>query len=96
MLKKEWVLFMETQFVINLDALKEHRREKRYSISDLAIHLGYKTPTGYWLIENGQRKVSIDTLYRLAQLYCCTMESLVTKNKATFRAAEEALEDKKD
>jgi transcriptional regulator with XRE-family HTH domain len=71
---------MTAKVVINLDALKELRDRNNYSISDLAAKLGYKTPTGYWLIEQGQRKVSIDTLYRLAEIYDCTMEDLITIN----------------
>lgn len=69
-----------TKVVIDLEVLKELREQRGYSISDLAAMLGYKTPTGYWLIEQGQRKVSIDTLYRLAEIYDCTMEDLVTEN----------------
>lgn len=66
--------------VIDLEVLKALREQRGYSISDLAAMLGYKTPTGYWLIEQGQRKVSIDTLYRLSQIYDCTMEDLITEN----------------
>ena len=34
----------------------------------------------FLFIEQGQRKVSIDTLYRLAEIYDCTMEDLITEN----------------
>ena len=71
---------MVAKVVINLEVLKELRDKNNYSISDLAIQLGYKTPTGYWLIEQGQRKVSIDTLYRLAEIYDVTMEDLIMEN----------------
>lgn len=71
---------MTAKVVIDLKALKHLREHYGYSISDLASRLGYKTPTGYWLIEQGQRKVSIDTLYRLAEIYNCAMEDLVTEN----------------
>jgi transcriptional regulator with XRE-family HTH domain len=71
---------MTAKVVIDLAALKELRDQNGYSISDLAAKLGYKTPTGYWLIEQGQRKVSIDTLYRLAEIYDCSMEDLITEN----------------
>ena len=62
---------------IDVDKIERLRAEKGYSISDLASELGYKTPTGYWLISNRQRKCSIDTLYRLAKLYGVQMEELV-------------------
>jgi transcriptional regulator with XRE-family HTH domain len=71
---------VKAKVVINLEVLKELRDRYGYSISDLASMLGYKTPTGFWLIEQGQRKVSIDTLYRLAKIYNCQMEDLVTEN----------------
>jgi len=71
---------VKPQVVINVDELKRLREENNYSISDLADELGYKTPTGYWLIEQDQRKVSIDTLYRLAKLYDCSMENLLKEN----------------
>ena len=69
---------MTVQVVIDLEALKRLRDHYGYSISDMASKLGYKTPTGYWLIEQGQRKVSIDTLYRLSKIYNCAMEELIT------------------
>ena len=62
---------------INLELLRELRDTHGYSISDLAEELGYKTPTGYWLLEKGQRKVSVDALYILAHLYGLTMEELL-------------------
>ena len=62
---------------INLELLRELRDTHGYSISDLAEELGYKTPTGYWLLEKGQRKVSVDALYILARLYGLTMEELL-------------------
>ena len=71
-------IFMVAKVKIDLDTLKSLRAEHSYSISDLANLLGYKTPTGYWLIEQGSRKVSIDTLYRLSEIYGCHMEDLVT------------------
>lgn len=69
---------MKAKAVIDLDKLIKLRDDHGYSISDLAFELGYKTPTGYWLIEQGQRKVSIDTLFRLSKIYGCPMENLVT------------------
>ncbi len=62
---------------VNLELLRQLRDEKEMSISDLAAVLGYKTPTGYWLLERGQRKVSVDILYRLARLYDVQMEDFI-------------------
>ena len=69
---------MVAKIKIDIEKLKRLRTEKGYSISDLSQMLTYKTPTGYWLIETGVRKVSIDTLYRLAEIYNVPMEELVT------------------
>lgn len=62
---------------IDVDRLKALRDAHQYSISDLSIRLGYKTPSGYWLIEKGERKVTINILYLLAQIYNCNMEDLL-------------------
>lgn len=63
--------------IVNLEALKEMRDMHGYSISDIALHLGYKTPTGYWLVEKGERSCSVSVLYALAKLYDLQMEDLV-------------------
>ena len=68
---------MATKTAINLELIHELRNENGYSISDLADELGYKTPTGYWLLEKGQRKISVDVLYQLAHIYGLTMEELL-------------------
>ena len=64
---------------LNLELMQALRNNKGYSISDLAALLGYKTPTGYWLVEKGARKVSVDVLYQLAKLYSCTMEDFIVE-----------------
>lgn len=68
---------MEQKATVDLDELHLRRKAIGMSISDMAERLGYKTPTGYWLIERGERKVSIDTLYKLSKLYGCAMEDLI-------------------
>ena len=62
----------------NLAAIAELRAQAKLSISDVAMVLGYKTPTGYWLLEHGERKVSVENLYKLSQLYDVTMEQLLS------------------
>jgi len=62
---------------VDLDLLCDMRKRHELSISDVASKLGYKTPTGYWLIENGQRKVSVSVLYKLANLYNHSMEDFL-------------------
>ncbi|MCY7866038.1 helix-turn-helix domain-containing protein [Bacillus atrophaeus] len=62
---------------VNLDKLIQLRKEHDFSISHVSATIGYKTPTGYWLIEKGERKVSVPILYLLATLYGVTMETLL-------------------
>ena len=62
---------------LNLKLLKKLRNDAKYSLSDLSNLLHYKTPTGYWLIEKGQRSINVDVLYKLAKLYSCKMEDLL-------------------
>ena len=64
---------------VNLELVKELREKNGYSISDMSQKTGFKTPTGYWLIEQGQRKVSVETLYILSELYGIAMEDMLTK-----------------
>lgn len=36
-----------------------------------------RNENGYWLLEKGQRKISVDVLYQLAHIYGLTMEELL-------------------
>ena len=62
---------------VNLKLIKSLRELSCRSISEVARYLGYKTPTGYWLTENGQRSMSISTLYKLSLLFKLPMENLL-------------------
>jgi len=62
---------------VNLRLIRSLRETSRKSISDVASVLGYKTPSGYWNLEQGQRTVSVEGLYRLAKLYNMSMEDLL-------------------
>lgn len=68
---------------VNLKMLARLRNEHNYSLSDVSFYLGYKTPTGYWLIEGGQRSVSVAVLYLLSLLYNKPMEEFIITNEET-------------
>lgn len=68
---------MKSVVEVNLPLLSALKAQHKYSTSDLAYLLGYKTPTGYWLIEQGRRKISLNALYQLAKLYGYQMEDLL-------------------
>jgi len=62
---------------INLKLLKSLRETRKKSISDLSYHLGYKTPTAYWMLEQGSRNISVEVLYKLSVLYGISMENFL-------------------
>lgn len=63
--------------IVNLDTLIELRKKHNFSISHVSEVVGYKTPTGYWLVEKGERKVNTQILYKLSKLYGVSMEELL-------------------
>lgn len=65
------------EVTVNLKLLKSLRETSCRSISDVAAYLGYKTPTSWWLIESGQRNMSIAVLYKLSLLFKLSMEDLL-------------------
>ena len=62
---------------VSTEKLVQFRKAKGLSISDVAYALGYKTPTGYWLIEDGQRDLKVSILYKLSVLYGIAMEDFL-------------------
>lgn len=62
---------------VDLEKLVKLREDAKFTISFVSTELGYKTPTGYWLVENGERKVSVEMLYNLSKLYNITMNELL-------------------
>lgn len=71
---------MVSEVVIDVEKIKELRAKTKKSMSDMSMALGYKTPTGYWNIEQGKRKVSIDSLYRMCKVFGVHMEELIREN----------------
>ena len=62
---------------INLELLESERIKHGYALSDISRIMGYKTPSGYWLLEHGSRKITAQALYKLAQLYSRSMEDFI-------------------
>ena len=65
---------------VDLAKLVALREDAKFTISFVSDELGYKTPTGYWLVENGQRKVNVDVLYKLSKLYNISINDLLTED----------------
>lgn len=66
---------------VNLKLLKGLRETRNKSVSDLSYYLGYKTPTAYWLLEQGNRNMSIEVLWKLSKLYNKSMEELLVTDE---------------
>lgn len=71
---------MIEKYEVDIEKLHEYRLKKGYSISDIAAEAGFKTPTGYWLVEKGQRKVSVSLLCCIAKMYGVPMETFIKKH----------------
>lgn len=67
---------------VDLSMVKRLRKKAGLSISMVSDHLGYKTPTGYWLVEKGERKCSVPILYCLSKLYDVAMEDFIVEEHA--------------
>lgn len=59
---------------LNYEKFKKARIAAGLSLSDAALALDFKTPTGYWHIEKGKRAVTATQLYLFAEATGCTME----------------------
>jgi transcriptional regulator with XRE-family HTH domain len=53
--------------MLNYRLLRQKRREKEITIAEMSKHLGFKTPAGYWHIEQGHTKVSVEQLLKLSE-----------------------------
>lgn len=49
--------------------LKILRKERGYTIEETAKLLGYKSKSGYWALENGKVKLTVDMIGKLSKLY---------------------------
>ena len=93
-LKERGILILnepKIKIIINLKLLKVLRNLHSHSISDLAFYLGYKTPASYWLIETGQRNISVPILYKIAKLYDMSMESFLIEKEVEEESWEEVM-----
>lgn len=56
--------------------LRELRREKGFSMGDMAKHLGYAHHSGYSEIEYGNRQVSLKNAFLIAAKLQCSVEEI--------------------
>lgn len=66
--------------------LKQLRREKQLTQQDIATFLGI-TRAAYTNLENGKRQPDIETLSRLADYYCVSVDYLLGRDPAPTQDA---------
>lgn len=68
--KLEGVIFLKI-------SLKELRKQKGFTQAYLATKLGYKSKSGYSMLENGKTKLSISKAKTLSKLYKIDIEKIL-------------------
>ena len=56
--------------------LRSLRREKGYTMEDMAQHLGYAHHSGYSKIEYGHKQISLNDAFLIAQKLECSLEEI--------------------
>lgn len=49
--------------------LKKLRMERGYTLEETAKLLGYKSKSGYWALEQGRVKLTVEKIENLSKLY---------------------------
>lgn len=49
--------------------LKKLRMERGYTLEETAKLLGYKSKSGYWALEHGRVKLTVEKIENLSKLY---------------------------
>ncbi|KJS85146.1 MAG: hypothetical protein JM58_09215 [Peptococcaceae bacterium BICA1-8] len=70
--------------------LKKARIEKGYTMEDMAKMLGYKGKSGYWQLENGNIKVTIDIALKLAEMLDLNIEQFFCAPKVQVTSTSKA------
>src|SRR4051812_29947490 len=72
--------------------LRQWRIDKNLTVDEAASQAGFSTKSIWTKIENGQAKVSLETLYALSQLTGRTMDDLAHKLGLTIRRSRSSEE----
>ncbi len=60
--------------------LREKRKARKFTQKYIAECLGI-TQQAYWLIENGQRRITLERAKKLAEIFGCTIDELFYSEK---------------
>ena len=52
-----------------LKVIRKLRKERRYSLADVAIGIGYGTAKGYYDLESGKTDIKLEHLIKLSNFY---------------------------
>ena len=58
------------------NALKKARKEKGYTLENMAKILGYKSKVSYYYIENNVNRVTLNNAYKISQILGKPIEEL--------------------
>lgn len=72
---------VDTMSEINLHALKRLRKQRGFTVENVARYLGFKNAVSYWRVENGKVTLKASHLKDLSDLYNLPMEQFFRNPK---------------
>jgi len=70
---------------VNLEHIKELRKQSGYACAFVSRHLGFKSPQGYYYKEAGISAITADELGKLAAFFGVPVESLYSNVSSTVK-----------
>lgn len=67
--------------MLDIEKLKRLRKEKKIKVKDMARMLGYESYQGYYKVEKGIRKISIEKLIKISQILGVDIKDLILEDK---------------
>lgn len=61
---------------VDIEKIKRMRKSERITLEEMAKHLGYKSPNGYYYLERGRSKFTAETLAEVAEILNISLEDL--------------------
>ena len=74
------------------DRLKSFRQKKGFTQAEISRRMGFASPIGYLKIENGQTKVTLEHLEKLAEVFGISLATLLGMEEPANSAQVEQLE----
>ncbi|MFE4522154.1 helix-turn-helix domain-containing protein [Cytobacillus firmus] len=68
------------EFRVNLDKIKQARKNKSISLKEMSERLGYESVNGYYYLEIGRIKFQAETLAKTARILELNMNDLFFEN----------------